>query len=328
MMRTARLIATSAAALALAGCYGPQSALAPRGDEAERVHTLFWVMTIGGGVIFLGVLIVAALAIFGRGRVREWIASPRTIFGAGLVFPAATLTVLLAYGLLVMAARAPAPDGAVFARISGEQWWWRVTYVLPDGREVESANELRIPVGQPVALALETADVIHSFWVPQLAGKLDMIPGRTNVLTLHATSAGISRGQCAEYCGGAHAFMAFHVVAMPPEAFSAWLEQEAGPARVAAADGQAEGYRIFDGLGCGGCHSIRGTSARGSIGPDLTHVGGRLSLAAATLPNTAEAFASWITDNQHIKPENRMPAYQVLAEDELVTLSRYLESLE
>lgn len=325
-MKMVRAIAVACAGLALSGCYGPQSALAPRGDEAERVHTLFWVMTVGGGVIFAGVAVVAAVAIFGKGRTRAWIASPTTIFGAGLVFPAVTLTALLAYGLVVMAARSPAPEGEVFARISGEQWWWRVTYVLPDGREVESANELRIPVGQPVALALETADVIHSFWVPQLAGKLDMIPGRTNVLTLHATSPGISRGQCAEFCGGAHAFMAFHVVALPQEEFSAWLEQEAGPA--ARTQARRAGFAIFDGLGCGGCHTIRGTSARGRIGPDLTHVGGRLSLAAATLPNTADAFAAWITDNQHIKPENRMPAYQIIAADELATLARYLESLD
>ena len=183
---------------------------------------------------------------------------------------------------------------------------------------------MRIPVGTPVVLELTSPDVIHSFWVPNLAGKLDMIPGRTNVLTLTATEAGISRGQCAEYCGGAHAFMAFYVIALEGAEYDEWLAHEASD----AVRSDSEGAALFEELGCGSCHAIRGTSATGVVGPDLTHVGSRMSLAAAALPNDAEAFARWIRDNQHIKPGNRMPPYETLGDEELALLANYLEGLK
>lgn len=318
---------TSALGLALGvgGCSGSQSALAPLGEEARQIATLFWGMTAFLALVLVGVGVLAVLAIRGGPRLRARLARERFVIAAGLIFPAVALTALLAYGLVVMRSRASADDDAAFrVAIVGELWWWRVTYMLPDGRRIESANELRIPVGAPVALDLQTADVIHSFWVPSLAGKLDMIPGRTNVLTLRATEPGVSRGQCAEYCGGAHALMSFHVVALPPQDFSAWLEREAAP----APPSDAPGARVFAEAGCGACHTLRGTSARGTIGPDLTHVGGRLSLAAATLPNDAEAFARWIRDNQHIKPGNAMPPYGILTGGELTALAAYLESLK
>jgi cytochrome c oxidase subunit 2 len=211
--------------------------------------------------------------------------------------------------------------------VSGEMWWWRVTYTDGSGRGLESANELHLPVGEPVTLALTTADVIHSFWAPHLAGKLDMIPGRVNELTVTATVPGITRGQCAEFCGGAHAFMAFHVVAQPPDEFAAWLENEAAPALPPASERQLRGQALFLGSGCGGCHYVRGVTGPSGIGPDLTHVGSRRSLAAATLPNTAEAIAAFISDNQHIKPENRMPAYGIFTDAELQDLAAYLEGL-
>jgi cytochrome c oxidase subunit 2 len=330
MRRTALQLSVGAALLLpLSGCAGVQSVLDPAGVEAEQVETLYWVMTIGAGIILAAVIALGAAAIFGGERLRRLLSRETFIVGGGLVFPTVTLAGLLTYGLVTFAARgaATAPQDA-FATITGELWWWRVTYHLPDGSRVESANELRVPVGAPVALALETADVIHSFWVPSLAGKLDMIPGRTNVLTLTATKPGISRGQCAEYCGGAHAFMGLNVIAMPTEEFQVWLQAEAAPAPAPSASDMQKGAQIFIDTGCGACHTIRGTAADGTIGPNLTHVGSRRSIGAATLSTSPEAFAHWIENNQHIKPENRMPPFGILQDTELALLAHYLDSLE
>lgn len=327
---SARLPTLLPVVLVLTGCTGMQSAMNPAGEEAEQVSWLLWGMTGFLGLVFVFVLVATGVALMGSERLRLRMARDSFILGLGLVFPAVALTVIFFFGLSVQAERAW-PDGrvpALTATITGEQWWWRVVYEGPDGARIASANELRIPVGESVRLNLETADVIHSFWVPNLAGKLDMIPGRTNVMTLTATKPGTYRGQCAEYCGGAHALMSFHVVALPPDDFAAWQAAEAGPAVMPVTPELERGAQIFAEIGCGACHTVRGTGADGTIGPDLTHVGSRLSLAAATLPNNAEAFARWIRDNQHIKPENKMPAYDILSEQELTLLAHYLESLE
>jgi cytochrome c oxidase subunit 2 len=306
-----------------------QSAFAPIGAEAGRINVLFWIMTIGGTLIFIAVMALAAIAIWGSPGWRARLSRENLITGLGIVFPVVVLTILLVYGLFVLRAGAVAvPENGMRIAISGERWWWRVTYTDDNGNEIATANELHIPVGEPVALELTSPDVIHSFWAPRFAGKLDMIPGRTNILTLTATEEGISRGQCAEYCGGAHAFMSFHVVAQAPEAFEAWLANEAAPAREPQTDAEQRGARLFQSAGCGACHAVRGTPATGVIGPDLTHVGGRMSIAAATLPNDAEAFARWISNNQHIKPENLMPPYEIFSDPELQDLALYLESLK
>jgi cytochrome c oxidase subunit 2 len=314
----------------LAGCNQEQSAFAPTGAEAERIDALFRIMTAGGVLILIGVILLSAVAMYGDETLRSLLSSERFVTGAGIAFPIVVLTMLLVYGFVILGAGASAPpsdDGIRFA-IRGEQWWWRVTYFDADGNSFESANELHVPVGQPVRLELTTADVIHSFWAPRLAGKLDMIPGRTNILTITATEEGVSRGQCAEYCGGAHAFMSFHVVAQTPEDFEAWVAKESEPAAKNEDERAARGGKLFLDAGCGGCHTIRGTAAAGTIGPDLTHVGGRRSLAAATLPNNAEAFANWISNNQHIKPENKMPPYNIFTQSQLEDLALYLEGLK
>lgn len=338
----------AAAVFALAGgCGGVQSALEPTGVEAERIDILFQAVTIFCTVVFVGVLGAMAVALFGRRAWREKLSGDRLIVGAGIFFPVVALSVLLGYSVYVMSfgggaeasgglrlsTTAPQAGGAGGAEglamaVTGERWWWRVVYVLPDGRRFASANELRVPVGEPVAVELTSADVIHSLWVPKLAGKLDMIPGRVNTLTLEVTEPGVSRGQCAEYCGGAHALMAFFVVAMPPDEFSTWLAREAGAAAPPDTGAERRGRRLFMTRGCAGCHTIRGTAARGTIGPDLTHVGSRLSLGAGILPNDADAFARWIRDNQHLKPENLMPPFEIFTDAELGALAAYLEHLE
>lgn len=323
MKKVAALLCLS---LPLFSCSGEQSALAPTGEEAGEVSRLFWAMTVFLGLVLAGVVAAALFAIVGGARLRAHLSADRFIVGAGAVFPIVSLLILLAYGLTAMTSRTwPTADVAFRATVVGEQWWWRIVYHLPDGSDLESANELVIPVGEPIALTLRTADVIHSFWAPNLAGKVDMIPGRSNRLVLRATQTGISRGQCTEYCGGAHALMSFHVVAQDRPDFDAWLRAERGP----AVRNEGEGARLFVASGCGACHRIRGLDgATGRVGPDLTHVGSRRSLAAATVRNDVEAFAMWIRDSHHIKPGNRMPPYRMLSNDELSALAHYLDGLE
>ncbi len=189
---------------------------------------------------------------------------------------------------------APAPEGSLKIVVSGEQWWWRVRYLPPGGEAIVLANEIRLPVGEPVEFRLESPDVIHSFWIPSLGGKMDMIPGRLTRLALEPTRTGVFRGVCAEYCGTSHALMSFYVVVMEKEEFDRWLAHQAAPAEPPAEPLAARGQELFLANGCGACHTVRGTPADGVIGPDLTHVGSRLSLAAGILPNEPDAFQRWI----------------------------------
>ncbi len=316
--------------LPLAGCGGVQSALSPTGAEAREIGLLFW--TSAGLAIFVTLLVgvLLLLSLYGPAPVRQRLASQRVIVAGGIIFPTVALSLLLFYGLVVMQggiSRSAGAEGPTIT-IIGKQWWWHVIYELPDGSRITSANELRLPVGRRVALLLETDDVIHSFWAPQLGGKLDMIPGRSNVLTIQADRAGISRAQCAEYCGGAHALMSMHVVAMEAADYDAWLAAEAAPAAPTRGSQAQEGRRLFFENGCDACHTVRGTDAVGLAGPDLTHVGSRHSLAAATLPNDRAALASWLIDNQHIKPGNFMPEYKMLDPPSLAALATYLDGLE
>jgi cytochrome c oxidase subunit II len=328
MRRAVVLIPVLAAGLS--GCAGVQSALTPRGTEAEEIDALFRTVTMICVVITVLVLAATALALRGPGRLRRYLAAEWVVTIGGIAVPVVVLSGLLVYGLVVMqagAARSERAEGPGVT-ITGKRWWWRVVYEGSDGREIVSANELRLPVGRAVALKLETDDVIHSFWAPQLAGKLDMIPGRTNVLTLEATAAGISRAQCAEYCGGAHAMMAMFVVTLDQADYESWLQREAQPAMAPSSEIGQRGARLFVENGCGACHAVRGTEASGTIGPDLTHVGSRHSIAAGTLGNNAKAFARWIVENQHIKPGNLMPPYRTLSADELAAIATYLDGLE
>jgi cytochrome c oxidase subunit 2 len=318
------------ACLPIAGCTGVQSALNASGAEASRIQLLAIVLTIFCTLVFIGTGIIAALALFGNEGWRRRLSGEALVVNAGLIFPAAALALLLFYGLVLIGmggSAANAGDGDFRITVTGKRWWWQVAYATAGGRTIASANELRIPAGRPVKVTLVSDNVIHSFWVPRLAGKLDMIPGRVNTLTLHAEEAGISRGQCAEYCGGAHALMSFFVIALAEDEFSAWLANEAAPAREPEGGAAMRGRDLFVQSGCGGCHTVRGTQAVGAIGPDLTHVGSRHSLGAATLPNDAASFARWIRDNQHIKPENLMPAFDIFDEAQLSDLSAYLEQL-
>ena len=282
-----------------------------------------------------------------RGRVSRHTAAQarRYVIGGGVIFPTVVLATLLAHGLGRMPALlAPAPPDALRITVSGEQWWWRVRYHLPDGGEVELANEIRLPVNEPVLFELESPDVIHAFWIPSLGGKIDMIPGRRTRLVLHPTRTGTFRGQCAEFCGDSHALMAFPVVVSGRPDFDAWLAAQARPAAPAAAAAVdpgdpaeknapdatllARGRDAFLLNGCAACHRVRGTEARGRVGPDLTHVGSRLTLGAGTLPNDRAALERWLTEPDRVKPGVLMPHYRMLPREDLGALAAYLKSLE
>ncbi|MHC1551644.1 cytochrome c oxidase subunit II [Phyllobacterium sp. K27] len=325
------MLLSSGGTLMLGGCAGVQSALDPAGAEAHRIASLSWLLIVGCSVVLLVVCALTALALFGSARWRQRLSGESLVIAGGVIFPLVVLTALLALGFYLMTSGKSSIlslTGRLRVEVVGEQWWWRVTYIDAEGRRTESANEIRLPVGQPVEIHLTSSDVIHSFWVPRLAGKLDMIPGRTNVQTLEVTAPGFSRGQCAEYCGGAHALMSFYVVGMTEPEFSSWLAKEAAESHAPTTRAAVEGHELFLASGCGGCHSVRGTSADGTIGPDLTHVGSRHSLAAATLKNDVEDFARWIQDSHHIKPENLMPSYDgFFSQEETNRLASYLEQL-
>jgi cytochrome c oxidase subunit 2 len=302
-----------------------QSVLAPHGPQAGQIATLAWALFAFGSVV-LGLVIAATwLAMRGAPRIREVLARERTIMMLGLALPVVTLTILLACGAWLTRAQTGHADGSLRIEVTGEQWWWRVVYDGPT--PVVSANEIRIPVGQPVDFTLKAADVIHSFWVPSLGGKVDMIPGRITRLRLTAERAGVYRGQCAEYCGGPHALMSFKVIAMPPDEYDAWLARVADPPAARSTDIERRGQFLFMAAGCGTCHAVRGTDAAGTIGPDLTHFAARGSVGIDTLPLTAENLARFIRDGQHIKPGNRMPEFRIFSSAEQTALVSYLMSL-
>ncbi|MGX1099375.1 cytochrome c oxidase subunit II [Amorphus sp. MBR-141] len=309
------------AGLILAGCEGPQSALDAAGRDAAAVGNLFWVMVVGAVAIWaivIGIAIAAVLRPPGSAR-----AANALILGGGVAFPVVVLAALLTFGLGLL------PDWAdsgtrVKIHVTGEQWWWRVTYERADGTTVSDSNEIHMPAGEPVEFVLTADDVIHSFWIPPIGGKMDMIPGRTNRLVLTAEKPGTYRGVCAEFCGTSHALMAFSAIVHEPDGFDAWLEAQQAPAVVADDDGARRGRDLFLGAGCGGCHTMRGVAEMGDVGPDLTHVGSRVTLGAGILPNDQATLAAWIRNPQHLKPGAAMPAYDMLPDADIAAIAAFL----
>jgi cytochrome c oxidase subunit 2 len=327
-----------------------QSALHPAADSgAALIDELARVMYVGATAIFI---VVMALAIYGVVAKSRPVDTRKWVIGAGLIFPAVTLTALLVYSLAVgnglsaigssnalrlilecfgvasASSQAP-PEKVLRIEVVGKQWWWEVRYEQPGSTErVVLANEIRLPIDRPVELVLSTSDVIHSFWAPALAGKVDMLPGRTTRLRIQTSEAGTYRALCAEYCGGQHALMALFVIAEPQSDFAAWLERQREPVRAPTDELMRIGYDAFFKGDCHTCHTIRGTPANGTNGPDLTHVGGRRSLAAGVLNNHVGTMAGWIAGAQEIKPGNKMPSEPVFTGVELRALSAWLGSLE
>lgn len=318
-----------AGALALlTGCGGVQSTLAPAGRDAERIAQLFWWMAGGALVIWAAVIGLALYAILRPERDHDEARARLFVIGGGAVVPAVVLFGLLIFGLRELPALLdPGPDDALEIHVRGERWWWRVTYHPPDASSFELANELYLPVGRRTRIVLDSRDVIHSFWVPALAGKIDMFPGRRTRLALEPTRTGVFRGVCAEYCGLSHTWMAFETAVVEPDAFQDWMAEQRRASTSPKGELARSGEASFVELGCGACHAVRGTPAKGTIGPDLTHVGGRRTLGAGTLANDPESFRRFLEHLKTLKPGANMPTFDMLEDRELDALAAYLDGL-
>ena len=308
-----------------------QSALHPAGVQATRIENLWWLFFWVCTVVFFAVMLGLAVAV-ARGRDgRSTGTADSTItwnvslsVGISIV---ALIGLLFASVLTGRAIGSLASPGAVGIHITGYQWWWSVEYLDSDpSRRVTTANEIHLPVGRPIYLTLSAADVIHSFWVPPLHGKIDLVPGRENTIWLRADTAGIFRGQCAEYCGVQHAHMALSVIAEAPDQFDRWLEAQRQLPPDPQTPEQARGRDVIERGPCALCHTIRGTNAGARTAPDLTHFATRSTIGAGTVANTPGYLAAWIANPQHIKPGNRMPATG-LSSDDLQAVIAYLETL-
>lgn len=333
-----------------------QSVLSPAGPDAVQLARLAWLLFGGGALLFI---LVAALALasFRRGRRRP--SSRMLVIGGGVMLPLPILVALMAYsGWKGAQLSWPFSESArIHVSVTAHMWWWEVRYRdTRSGQGAVLANELRLPAGERVYLALAASDVLHAFWVPALAGKVDMVPGRVHGLSLRADAPGRYRGQCAEYCGTQHAAMALDVIAMAPSAFDAWLRRQSSPAAGAspmdateparaggrsstgadapANDGGAAGLErqalrgraVFLAARCNACHTVRGVAEGGRLGPDLTHVASRRHIAAGALPFDRAALLGWIANPQAAKPGARMPPSGLPPED-LQALAVWLETL-
>ncbi|WFU75015.1 cytochrome c oxidase subunit II [Bradyrhizobium sp. CB2312] len=324
------------ATLPLAACAGRQSALDPQGLQSDQILRNFLIFLIVGAVVWIAVLIVLCVGMLRRKRAADQPlalhhsfeqTTGRVVFALGV----ATLVIVLGLSIVSYAGQRTVfakDENALTLKIIGHQWWWEVRYEddSPD-KSFVTANEIRIPTGQPVKVELESADVIHSFWVPSLTGKMDLITGQKNELQFTAKNAGVYRGQCAEFCGLQHAHMAFAVLALSADEFGRWRDHENQSASSPTDPLGKQGEQLFRARGCALCHTIRGTLAGGQLGPDLTHVGSRTTIAAGTLPMTPATLGGWIADPQHIKPGNYMPKMP-LQSDELIAILHYLEQLK
>lgn len=299
--------------------------LHPAGPAAGEIVWLWWFLCAICTAVFVAVMLLTWLAVL-RPNGPPQRNSPlgnRFIVISGVAIPAIVLVVILVISLRTQVVLA-IPETELTIRVVGHQYWWEVHY--PD-QDVVTANELYIPVGEAVRLELTSGDVIHSLWVPNLNGKTDLIPDKINVAWLRAERPGIFRGQCAEYCGVQHAWMALKVVALPREEFDAWIEQTRQPVLEPETALLLRGRQVYFEAACHNCHTIRGTAATGRRGPDLTHIASRTTLGAGLFPNNRGNLAGWVTNPQALKPGNLMPPTYLASED-LHALIAYLESLE
>lgn len=320
----------------LAACAGRQSALDPQGLQSVQIRSTLFIFLAVAAVVWIGV--VVALVV-GMRRAKRTAERPLDLHqgfedrAGRVVLWLGTATAVIVLGLSFVSFAGQRTifakdENALTLKIIGHQWWWEIRYEADSPHEsFVTANEIRIPTGQPVKVELESADVIHSFWVPSLTGKMDLITGQKNELQFTAENAGVYRGQCAEFCGLQHAHMAFAVIALPPAEFGRWRDRENQSAAPPSDPLGKQGEALFRARGCALCHNIRGTLAGGQLGPDLTHIAGRTTIAAGTLPNTSATLGAWISDPQHVKPGNLMPKMP-LQSDELIAIVHYLEQLQ
>jgi cytochrome c oxidase subunit 2 len=319
-----------------------QSALDAVGPQSAKIASLLWFFFGLLAVIFILVIGVTLWSLTRRHRgihqePLEGTHRPSEATDSGLrraTIAATVVTTLILFGLLIASvstgsaiANRPSRANPLLIEVTGNQWWWQVRYTSEDAsRILVTANEIHIPVGRPVQIKGTSHDVIHSFWAPNLQGKVDLIPSRVTSEWIQADRPGYYRGQCAEFCGLQHAHMAFWIVAQSQNDFDQWMEQQLQPSAAPTDENLQHGQQVFLGTSCVLCHTIRGTNAAGQVGPDLTHIGSRLTIAAGTLPNTKGNLGGWITDPQTVKPGNHMATTQIPSQD-LQPLLDYLESL-
>ena len=344
MKRGVALLLLAGAALAVFAATpvpdAPHSALDPMGPQAADIERLWRVFVLVCSAVFGAILAVLLWILWRTPRATESspallpdAAGPETRSRRNVVRAVMLSTVLLLF--LIVASvftdraigRIPPPN-ALTIEVTAHQWWWTVRY--PQGSPsdtLETANEIHVPTGRTVVVKLNSDDVIHSLWIPNLAGKKDLIPGRTALMNFRADRPGVYRGQCAEFCGYQHAMMGLLVVAHTPEEFEGWLQSQRKPARQPGEPDAQRGQQLFQSLSCALCHTVQGTQAGGKRAPDLTHLASRRTLAAGTLPNTSERLSAWIADPQKFKPGTNMPATPMSAED-LKAIVAYLETLK
>ncbi len=320
-----------ASSVVLAGC-SKQSILSTHSPQAHNIALLWWWMLAAAVLVFAGAVAMLVLAWFRRGTPglphfgeREDVSEGMVLL-FGIAIPVVALVALFGVADVYLVGQTSAPNPRTTTMtidVIGHQFWWEVRY---PGTDAVTANEIHIPVNTRVNVIATSADVIHSFWVPALNRKIDMIPGRRNRVLLYASQAGRYRGQCSQFCGVQHAHMSLYVFAQPPAAFRSWLASMAAPARAPTTAQARAGEQLFMTSQCATCHRIGGTPAQATVGPDLTHLATRSSLAALTIPNTPAELTAWISNPQAIKPGVRMPDLG-LSRAEVAELVAYLESL-
>jgi cytochrome c oxidase subunit 2 len=317
-----------AIAIGVAGCGSAGSIVNPKGSEADRIAGAWWLMF---GLACAVYVVVAALIVYAatRGRRKRSADSrlqPNTfIWVGGVAVPFVILMVLAVVTVHTTAALRKPSAGALEIDVAGHDWWWAVRYASAG---VTTANEIHLPAGQPVDIRLTSDNVIHSFWVPELAGKEDVIPGQTNHLRFTADDPGTYRGRCAEFCGLQHAHMDIVVVVETPGDFGRWLARRQSFVQEPTSEEEARGAVVFQREACAGCHTVRGTSAQGTVGPDLSDLGGRSGLGAGVLSNTLDNLQDWIRDAPALKPGIGMPSFRSLSPGDVHAIAVYLESLE
>ena len=313
-----------------AGCGASPSMTTPHSPQARTIERNWWLLfwlALGVYIVVMAIVMTAMLrdkAAPEGERTRRF--ENRFIIVGGLVIPVLILGITAVETVRVANELSPAsasPDAPVQIRVEGEQWWWRVDY--PDDG-FSTANEIHVPVDEAVDITLVSDNVIHSLWIPELNGKQDMIPGQVNHLRFTADTVGTYRGRCAEFCGLQHAHMAFVVIVDSQQDYQAWLSVNRSDAAAPTGAEALQGKELVETTSCAGCHRIRGTTADGALGPDLTHVGSRTTLAAGAIDATPDGMAHWLDKTQDVKPGARMPEVE-LNDDEIRALVAYLEEL-
>jgi cytochrome c oxidase subunit 2 len=323
-----RLVALAiAVGIATASCGGAHSIVNPKGSEADRVAGVWWLMFGLAAAVYV---VVAGCILYAATRGRRRRGPSRLhdnwfIWIGGVIVPFLILVVLAVVTVDATSALRTSSPGEVRIDVVGKLWWWEVRY---PGHGVVTANEIHIPRGTPINVRLTSDNVIHSFWVPQLAGKMDTIPGQPNNLEFTADKVGRYAGRCAEFCGLQHAHMGFEVIVETPADYGRWLARRERVPLEPASEEAASGQLVFQREACAGCHTIGGTDAQGTVGPDLTDVGSRRLLGAGAIENTPQNMRAWIRDAGAIKPGVQMPSFQSLPDRDVAALAAYLESLK